>query len=678
MLVVPRLHIALLSLATLGCSGRSGSRPTSEAEATPAEPERASARGDALTKAVLEVTDPPPAVAVGATLEVVATFDRQIDTRLAFGSDGQWWHWDGTEATVFHHGERREEALDAQALLALEPAVGPGQALVIGESLLTPSGVQPLLGEIAEAFEHHPMAHGGYERVATAWSPDASRLAVARRFRPSACCGSDHDHGRGPPHDLVDLYDTRSGEHHELHGPPPLAVSAERLLVSTTLYTLEPLHPLVAPTGDLPPPRALAMDPRGEVIATAVASGELRLLRAHDGAPLRTWMGPEGAAVLAFHPRLPVLAVASDERVELWRIDSAEPQRLAHAAVTGAPLGLVFDPEGGRLVATGFRPVLLRSTLEEQPAGPEPTALARALAAPLDAASAWTMKRDVDALSLDGPHVHAYARGHALVRFALDSGLPVDSWLRRHPYRGVVAAARAPIFAMLEDRYAREPEAARQRLELFDASSLATLHTLWLPLAELDPLVVSPRGTAVAWSTKDDPIATLRAADGSMRLDVHAGSTNVVAIAISEDDARMAVANRHVEHNVKVGTVGSEELVVLTTPRGVTHLLFTPDGSRLLVADYDGRVHVADPSAGTLLQTFEPGLGQLQVMAITADGEQLVVGEGGLVLVLERASGAERHRFAIAGRLRSVAISDDGTTIVAGTSEGTLHRLTIP
>lgn len=618
---------------------------------------------------------PPPTVAVAATLEAVAELPRPLDASLAFGPDGRWWHWDGMEATAFHEGRRADEPLSAEALLAQHPEVAPGRPLVIGESLLDASGLRSLPGEIVVALESHPMAHGGYELVDGAWSADGSWVALASRYRPSACCGEDHDHDRSPPHEIVELYELESGEHVELHQPTPLALSSERLLAGSTLYVLRPLHPLDSPVDELPTPRAAAMDPSGTLIAHVGFDDRLRLVRAADGTLLREWSGPKLAMKVAFHPRVPVLAVASEQRLELWRIDGPEPERLAQVALSQVPHALVFDPEGTRLVATGFRPVLARLTLDEQPVGPEPTALGRDLAAPVDAARAWRAERDVDALALSAARVHAYARGRALRSFDLDSGLPTDSWRRRQLSHGVVAASRAPIFAMVEEQYAREPGAATQRLELVDAASMTVLHTLYLPLGEPDALAISPRGSAIAWSAQGDPIVTMRAADGSTPLRMHAGSAEVLAIAISEDDTRMAIASRHVERNVMVGTAGSEEVVVLETPRGVSGLLFSPDGTRLLVADFDGRVHVCDPRAGTRLRTLDPGLGAVGAMAITADGERLVVGHDTTVVVLELASGAELRRHAIAAYLRSLAISADASVIVAGTIDGQLQRL---
>lgn len=678
-----RLIAVVLAGSLSGCSKGSEVPPTGEAVEASRRPAPAedgstiadapSEPDDALTKTVREVAEPPPTVAVAATLTVEAELERQIHGELAFGRDDQWWHWNGVTATAYRGGARQEEPLDAKALLALEPRVAPGHAVIIEETLLTPAGPRSLPAEVAGAFEPHPMAHGGYELVATAWSADASRVALARSWRPSACCGREHDHDP-PPRNIVDLFDTRSGEHVEIHGGRPLALSPNRLLVGGSVFVLEPLHPLHVPGNEMGSARALTVDPSGEIIARAQLDGELQLVRASDGVVLRAWPGPEGALALAFHPRVPLLAVASAERAELWRVDVPEPERLAHVPRSQTPHALIFDPEGARLVATGFRPTFMRVTVDEQPVGAEPTALRQALAAPVDASRAWSLPRDVDAVALGRERVHAYARGQALHTLELDSGLPLDSWVRRHPHHGVAAAARAPIFALQEDEYGRDPEAATQRLEILDASRYSVADTVWIPLGELDPLAISARGTAVAWSLRDDPIATLRAVDGSTRLDMHAGSVDVEAIAISEDDTRMAIANRHVERNVMVGTVGSTDVVVITTPRGVEHLLFSPDGSRLYVSDFDGRVHVTDPVAGTLLRTIDPGLGSVGAMAITADGERLVVGYGGVVVVLEIATGKELRRHAVSSYLRSLVITDDGSVIVVGTTEGRLER----
>jgi DNA-binding beta-propeller fold protein YncE len=254
----------------------------------------------------------------------------------------------------------------------------------------------------------------------------------------------------------------------------------------------------------------------------------------------------------------------------------------------------------------------------------------------------------------------------------------VGSWRRNHDdYRGVAAASRAPIFAVVEDRWGRDPEARTQRLELLDASKWVVVGTRWPKLGQIDELVLSARGTSVAWALEDDPIVTLESVEGGGGwLQLHANSNDVEAIAISDDDTRLAVANRHVERNVFVGTVGSEDVETITTPRGVTHLSFSPDGTRLYVADFDGRVHVVDLGRAEVIATLEPGLQSINAMAVTADGTRLVVAYQEVV-VLEIATGAEVRRFGGAPAmdyLRSVAVSEDGTVIVAGTASGVVRR----
>lgn len=315
--------------------------------------------------AAMEPAQPVPPVVASASMTATARLPRPIHGgAIAFGTAGRWWHWDGEEATAFVDGVPSPDPLDGPTLLAAGPVVVAGHPLVMGSRLVTADGPRPLPEPLAHALDEYPGSHGGYELVASAWSGDASRLVVARRLRPSMCCGRERD--PAAPSELVQVFDVTTGEHVELPGAPPLAVGRDRLLVGPTLYTLDPLRALDGPQGDGPPAHVAAMDLAGERVAYASLDGTLRVLGTADGRVLAAWTGPEEPSALAFHPELPLLAVAGPQRVELWRVDRDAPRRLAYALLPKAPHDLVFEPGGTRLVATGFVPVLLELQIDPQ------------------------------------------------------------------------------------------------------------------------------------------------------------------------------------------------------------------------------------------------------------------------------------------------------------------------
>ena len=149
-------------------------------------------------------------------------------------------------------------------------------------------------------------------------------------------------------------------------------------------------------------------------------------------------------------------------------------------------------------------------------------------------------------------------------------------------------------------------------------------------------------------------------------------------MAISDDDRRLAVANRHVTDNVRVGTVGEASPVVITTPRGVSQLAFSRDGTRLFVMDFDGKLRALDPVRGTTLAELDPKTSGPGDFVETPDGRHLAIAREGLV-VLDASSGAEVLRVPITTAwVRTVAAAPDGRALAVGDAEGRVQLFALP
>jgi WD40 repeat protein len=621
---------------------------------------------------------------VGATLRHVADLPGPLTSQIAFGSGGRWWHWDGASATAWTDGKAEPEPLDADALLVARPRPPAGRPLAIGTTLLTAAGPRPLHEHVAYALQDD-RAPWGYYDTGHAFSPDGALLVLTQQWQPSRCC-RDGESEPPPPSHVAHFYDTATGETTEHPGMQlPIAVGRERLVLAGyegALYNRAPLYPLVSPFGAHSSTLAVALGVDEAVIATASigtgGGGLLRLHRARDGVLLQEWEGPAGAAALAFHPEHQLLAVAGTSQLEVWRVDETPPIRAAGVPLPAAPEAIVFHPDGHRMILTGQQGLLFELALHETPIGGEAsTPLDVALVRDDPAIPPLRAGDDVLALTVDDEQVHAYGRNGGLYTFDRGDGHRIRSWQRRndeHP--GVAFAARAPIFAAAERHQLRETKPTR-RVDVIDARSYATIATTWIPPGELAHLCLSPRGTALAWSIEDDPWVVLNEVGGAELLRLGANTRNVEAIAVSDDDRRLAVANRHVTDNVFVGTVGETTPVVLTTPRGVSRLVFARDGERLFVVDFDGRIHVVDPKRGTLLNTFDLKAGGAGELAETPDGRHLAVARQGVV-VLDASTGAEVARFAFSAWLRSMAATPDGHGLAVGDAEGAVHLLAFP
>lgn len=623
----------------------------------------------------------------GAALRHVADIPGPISSSVAFGPGGSWWHWDGEHATAWTDGKPHPTKLDASTLLAAGPRPPAGHPLAIGSTLVTATGTRVLHDHVVHALRDE-RAPWGYAQTGATFSADGTLALVTQEWHPSACCrAGDHDSEPSPPRHLGLLLDTTTGTRTELPGvQSPSLIGRERLVLTglhDALHNREPFYPLDAALSLGWHTRALALGLDEQVIATTVTAegGKLRLglFRTRDGMRLHEWEAPNDVAALAFHPVHPLLAVAGSARLELWRVDLETPALLAHTVLAAAPTALRFHPDGHRLLLTGERGLLFDVRLDEEPLGGEAsTPLDVALLRDDPSAAPLRAGTDAIALAIDDTQVHAYGRSQGLYSFDRATGRRVRSW-RRHDdeVSGVTFAERAPIVALPERLPLHEARPTR-RIDVVDARTYATVGTTWISPGELAQLRLSPRGTALAWAVEGNPIVTLQAVTGGTLLRMTANTHDVEAIAISDDDRRMAVANRHVTDNVLVGTVDEPTPVVITTPGGVSHLAFSPDVKRLFVMGFDGTIHVVDPAGGTVMTRLDPkttGAGQL---VTTPEGRHVAIAREGVV-VLDVTTGAEVLRVPITTAwVRNVAAAPDGHGLAVGDAAGQLYLLSIP
>ncbi len=644
----------------------------------PPEPATGPAIADNEHEAVVPVG---PTSVVAATLRHVADLGQPLTTQLAFGPQGRWWHWDGEQATAFIDGVAQSATLDATGFLAANPRVPADAPLAIGATLVTATGTRALHQQVVYALKSDQPPYG-YEHTSARFSADGALLVITQKWRPSRCC-RDEESRPDPPHLIAQLYDTATGTHREEIGvQAPVMIGRERLLLSgrrALLHNREPLYPLNSETFEYYRSEALALGVDESVIAAVktAQTPRLALYRARDGVALHEWEGPPGATALAFHPKHPLLAVAGDEVLQVWRVDGTVPTRLAEAHIGAAPDAIVFHPEGHRLVLTGRHGALFDLVLDAAPADDGPAALATALARHDPSIPPLRAGTRVVALSVDDDRVHAYGISGGLYTFDRADGQRVRSWLREGDDTGGIAVARqAPVFAVAE-RTPRAEEKRSRRVDLIDARTYAVSATAFVADGKLANLVLSPRGTALAWSLEGDHVVHLVEPSGPARLQLSANSTGVEAIAISPDDTRLAVANRHVTDNIFVGTVGTTTALAITTDRGVSQLLFSHDGKRLFVVDFDGKIRVVDASTGRALGTFDPKAGSSGTLVESPDGRHLAYARHAVV-VLDAITGAEIARFAVTAQVEALAIAPAGDVLAVGDTLGDIRLLAWP
>jgi WD40 repeat protein len=160
-------------------------------------------------------------------------------------------------------------------------------------------------------------------------------------------------------------------------------------------------------------------------------------------------------------------------------------------------------------------------------------------------------------------------------------------------------------------------------------------------------------------------------ATGARLLTLAAHTVGVRDVAFSPDGTRLATAGFDGLGRLwDAGTgaplaelVGHEGLVV-----GVS---FSPDGARVATAGTEGTARVWDASTGALLFAVESGTEGIVDVAFSPDGRLLATASAD-VRLWDAASGAEVRRLAgHSAGVWSVAFSPDGARLASGSADGT-------
>jgi len=106
---------------------------------------------------------------------------------------------------------------------------------------------------------------------------------------------------------------------------------------------------------------------------------------------------------------------------------------------------------------------------------------------------------------------------------------------------------------------------------------------------------------------------------------------------------------------------------------GVGQISFSPDGSRLAVANMDGASKVWDLATQAELISLAAGLQPAKAIAYSPDGSRLATaGDDGIVKVWDASSGVNLLSLSVGGVIHSVAFDRTGVRLAAASEEGTV------
>ncbi|GAB4112388.1 MAG: hypothetical protein Fur005_16110 [Roseiflexaceae bacterium] len=198
-----------------------------------------------------------------------------------------------------------------------------------------------------------------FEVSGSAWSPDATILAIAVSYRPPRRIGAPANY-RGPHHRLL-LLDRDQGqeqvlwEGNQADQHRPLAVG-DRLIAAgrRSIGVWDRAgHSVGVLEGHAKHVRALRFDTDGQRLISADWSGVVIIWDLATAQPLMRWQAHrDSATVVQFHPldRNLVITGGDDQRVVLWQLRDDQPAPLATISCAGGVAGLALSPDGQQLL----------------------------------------------------------------------------------------------------------------------------------------------------------------------------------------------------------------------------------------------------------------------------------------------------------------------------------------
>ncbi|MFL5993106.1 MAG: hypothetical protein ACJ736_02065 [Streptomyces sp.] len=490
-----------------------------------------------------------------------------------------------------------------------------------------------------------------------------------------------------------------------------LAVATGSVIRRWDPVTGKQLGTLTIPGGAI---RAIAFSPDSRTVA-AVSATTVRVWDMATGRKRRGFTGHPDPEAVAFGPDgRTVAAVSLGGLVRVWDVATGRTRTVGGGRIDGRVVA--FSPDGQtyaairtggsvqlRDAATG----IVRHTFKDAAVGMDglaftPDGRTIAIPSPGDTVRLWDTASGAARTIVTAGH---HGRGTMKVALSADGRILVTSSNRdpdvrvhRLPAEPPQTTLPGPAGSSIDDMVfspdghavatVRQGPSDRGAVQLWDAGNGRRKASLALdpdpapagklpsvPLLTLAAVGIDPTGRALAASSVKRGVIEVRdVGTGRLRLShvLGAGATAV----FSPDGTRLAVVDwQGAVHLFDLSTGARRTVAQSENGSLVRRVVFTPDGRTLAVVhiEADGdQVRLLDAATGRTRRTIKPNTQFLSFLAFSPDGRTLatVSGSRGSVKMWDARTGRLQDSFSVGGEVASLAFSPDARTLAASGARG--------